>query len=276
MKHILTLGAALLLACGGEAVGEYPDAPDAGSEIGSVEQTLTSQISSGSGNGRRITGVMLENSPFFGLTFNAINSLDPSITWYVPPFKTFSVKVAQGACTPVQFNRMNGFINDRIAELNSALGANGWSITRNDSTGKHTIQCLALPASPLGPDHIRNFVRTQCTDDFANPVDDQGLPGVAVRYDTCTIAIDSGEILGYGTTTSNEERVYRHAILHGLDQLVGVGEESGVNGTVSQSTVQQTVTLAHFTTGQLCRTKFYTIGSPTIYGTSTSKGCDNN
>lgn len=266
MKNII-FAVLLALACG--------DMPEGGTELGEIAEPLTSQIA-GSGVGQRITGVMVENSPFFGLTFNAINSLDPSLTWFVPPFKTLSIKVVQGSCSTVQWNRMRFIVDDIVSELNTALGANGWALTRNDSTGKHIVQCLDIPNSPLGVDHIRNFVRTQCTTDFVNAVDDQGLPGVAARYDVCTVAIDSAQILGYGTTTSNENRQYRHAIGHGLEQLFGVGEESGTNGTFSQSTSQQTVALGLFTPGQLCRTKFYTIGSPTLYGTSTSKGCANN
>lgn len=95
-------------------------------------------------------------------------------------------------------------------------------------------------------------------------------------YDVCTVAVDSGQVLAYGTSTSNESRMYRHAIGHGLLKLVGVGEEAGTNGTFSQGTAQQTVALSMFTSGQLCRTKFYTIGSPTVYGTTTAKGCANN
>lgn len=273
MKTAMIALALSLVACAG---GDFESQDGFTEDFATLEQGLTSQISSGSGGGRRITGVMQENAPFFGLTFNAINSLDDSLTWFVPPFKTITIKAAQGSCSTVQWNRLNPRITEIINEMNTALSANGWSITRNDSTGKHTLQCLALPASPLGADHIRNFVRTQCSTDFANPVDDQGLPGVATRYDVCTVGVDSAEILSYGTTTSNENRQYRHAIGHGLLQLVGVGEESGTNGTFSQGTSQQTVALSMFTSGQLCRTKFYTIGSPTVYGTTTAQGCANN
>jgi hypothetical protein len=266
----------LAIACGGEAAGEYPDyfPSDAGAELGTAEQPLTSQIA-GSGTAQRITGVIHEQQPLNGLTLSAFNSLDNSLTWFVPPFKTWSIKVLRGACSDVQWNRFNPRASEAIIELNDALKNNGWSITRNVN-GKHTLQCLDLPNSPLGVDSIRNFVRVQCSQDFANLVDDQGLPGVATRYDTCTVAVDSAQILGYGFSTSNENRMYRHAILHGLEKLVGVGEEQGTNGTVSQGTAQQTVTLGLFTSGQLCRTKFYTIGSATVYGTSTSQGCANN
>lgn len=278
MKNLKFSALAILaLACGGEAAGEYPDyfPSDVGTEIGTSEQSLTSQIA-GNGTAQRITGVIHEQQPLNGLTLSAFNSLDNSLTWFVPPFKTLSVKVLQGSCSAVQWNRLTPRVTEAVTELHNALKNNGWSITRDDSNGKHTVQCLNLPDSVLGVDSIRNFVRVQCSEDFNNPVDDQGLPGVATRYDTCTVAVDSGQILGYGSSTSNENRMYRHAILHGLEKLVGVGEETGTNGTVSQGTAQQTVTLGLFTSGQLCRTKFYTIGSPTIYGTSTSKGCANN
>lgn len=281
MRNVIAIGMITLsFACGGMATGEYPDygASDAGADFGEAEQALTSQTSSTTEQGTRYVGVMLESVPFNGLTYGVARGLQDGLTWFVPPYRSMTVRVTQGSCSTVQWNRFEPRAKEAILEIHNALKAYGWSITYA-SNGTHTMHCFDLNQSPLGANNIRSFVRTQCNTDYANNVDDQGLSGVATRYTNCTIQVDSAAVLLAGDSTSKENRIYRHACLHGLEQLVGVGEEAGDNGTVSKSVIAPSTDLALFTPGQLCRTRYYqgaADSSPTVYGLKTDKGCPNN
>lgn len=282
---------ALLVACGGEATGTYSEADagvDADTVLGNSEQALSSQTATSQLGAAFTSGAMWDPTPLQSRnTYNCSVFMSDDLECFLPPFKSFTVKVKNSGCTTSEFSTFSTRVNTIISNMNSSLGNNGWSITRNDSTGKQIVQCQPLPVLSTqaggGPDGIRTYSRVVCQPDQTNVVNDQGAQGIHVRYTTCVVAVDMTKVLARGANANEDTLLAYNAIGYGMNMLVGVGESSVIGGTYSNSTITPIAWPApgrvQFSTGALCRTKFYldAVGSnPTIYGTSSSKHCDDN
>jgi hypothetical protein len=281
MKSLSIIPFLALIACGPANPDLFPaDAgPDSGVNLGTSEQPLVTQMST-SGSIRRLTGVMYDSSPDQQRqTLNCNNSMNESRECYVPPFKSFTIKVVNQSCSTFQFQRFEAQVNNIIDELNtSASIGDEWDITKS-SSGTHTIQCGTLAANPLGADHINSYVKTVCQPDFVNTLTEE-LPGIWYRYTTCTVTVDAGDVLGRGNSSTEDSKLMKHAAANGLIKLVGVGSMSVSGVTMSNESILPINTArVMFSPGQQCRTLNYRDAqgsSPGVLGTSTTKNCANN
>jgi hypothetical protein len=275
---------ALLSACSGADSFEYDEEGDV---IQELQQPLITQVSStNESQCNMITGSMWESAPLGGLTYGAMSCMTSDKTVYIPRTNQVVLKPVNVSCTTAVYNSVLAQLDLIIAELNTAasLGAagnpqtGGWVFSRS-STGTHPFQCTSLATSPVGANSIRNFVRVVPTAS-STFISDQGSTMDGAWYsgwDKLTIQVDGNDIALYAGTATQEQRVYWHAIAHGVIKLTGTGEYAGVRMAASDTTVDQNATgRVMFSLGERCRARNFSFTQQQNVFWSTVAGCANN
>lgn len=275
MKLILSV-LFFLLACGADFEGE----PD---DYGALSEPIVSQIHDANDPFSFMTGVMYEQSPLNGLTYQWSPGAVDSYDVFVPFNKALTFKTAQGPCTAAQFTAMRSTLDNLIIQLSSVYNPSGWTFARNESTGLHTVQCLNLPTSPTGTNSIRNYSRTQCTWDQSRLITavDSRINGNLLNFTSCAIQIDVPDVYARGANATEDSYLLWHAVAHGVMKTMGIGAIPGntLNVMANETITPIGSTRTLVTTGASCRTKNYAPGGAgqwAIFNLSTTAHCDNN
>lgn len=273
----LALLAMVVCACSGGDSFEYDED---GNVIQELQQPLITQVSSkNESQCNMISGVMFEEAPLGGLSYGAVSCMAADKDIYVPRTRTVSLKPSNSSCTTAQYNAMVAQLDLIIAELNTPASLGGvWTFSKS-TTGTHPVTCVSLPASAVGPNSIRNFVRVVPTfDSSATIFDNDSVADGAgfLPWSKLTIQIDAADVFAKGSTAAADTRILWHAVAHGVEKLTGTGEYAGNRMTASDTDVSESAGRVMFSVGERCRARNYSTTQTSNMFWSTSAACANN